>query len=298
MHPDHRPNSHFTFGSKQYDLSARTYVMGILNVTPDSFSDGGRFLSADRAVEKALEMVEEGADFIDVGGESTRPKGNAYGEGADPVPASEELARVLPVIKGLARLSRVPISIDTYKSVVAREALEAGAQIVNDISGFRFDPAMAGVVGERRGTAVLMHIRGTPKTMQSNLMYDDLFGEIKRSLRESIARAREHGVRQVLVDPGIGFAKGQEDNIRLLAGLDRLLDLGCPVLVGPSRKSFIGNILQLPVHDRLEGTMAAVAACVLHGASVVRVHDVKEAKRVAMVSDAILRAGTLEVAEH
>ncbi len=280
----------FRFGRREYDLYSRPHVMGILNVTPDSFSDGGKYVDAPSAVARALAMVAEGADFIDVGGESTRPKGGAYGEGAEPVSAEEEARRVLPVIEKLAGLTDVPISVDTYKSEVARKALGAGAVLVNDISGFRFDPKMPSVVAAARGSAVLMHIRGTPKTMQQNPTYDDLFGEIAAYLEEGLALGRRAGVRQMMVDPGIGFGKSQRDNLRLIAGLSRFTSLGCPVLVGPSRKSFIGNILGLPVDDRAEGTLAAVAACILGGAHVVRVHDVRGAVRAARVADAIRRA--------
>lgn len=295
MHSDQPTAFLYTFGAKQYDLSSRTHIMGVVNVTPDSFSDGGRYLSPEQAVHRALDLVAQGADFIDVGGESTRPKGHTYGKGAEPVSASEELKRILPVIEALVNRTDIPISVDTYKADVAREALGAGAVLVNDISGFRFDPGMADVVGQMDGSAVLMHTRGTPQMMQSNPVYEDLFAEIIDSLRDSLRHAKEHGVDQILIDPGIGFGKGQEDNLRLIAGLDRFQQLGCPVLVGPSRKSFIGNILRLPVNDRLEGTMAAVAACVLRGAHVVRVHDVREAKLVAMTTDAIVRAGSHDV---
>jgi len=263
--------------------------MGILNVTPDSFSDGGRFLSVPRAVDHALRMVEEGADFIDVGGESTRPKGNAYGEGADPVPASEELDRVLPVIEEIVKHSDVPVSIDTYKAAVAQRALAAGAVIVNDISGFTFDPAMPATAAAAGATAVVMHLKGTPKTMQNDPAYTDLFGEIAACLREGLTKGKTSGIRQMMVDPGIGFGKSALDNYRLLAGLARFADLEYPILVGPSRKSFIGAAMNLPVRERLEGTLAAVTASALNGAHVVRVHDVREAKRALSVADAIRR---------
>ena len=276
--------------SGQFNLASRTHVMGVLNVTPDSFSDGGRFDTPARAIEHGLRMAEEGADFIDVGGESTRPKSQAYGEGGDPVGEEEELRRVLPVIEGLARRSPVPISIDTYRSRVAREALRAGASIVNDISAFHFDPAMPAVVAEADAAAVMMHIRGTPKTMQSNPVYRDLWGEILAYLQEGIDRARASGVRQLLVDPGIGFGKTAQQNLRLIAELRAMRSLGLPILVGPSRKSFIGEILGLPVAERLEGTLAAVVGAVLNGAHVVRVHDVREAVRAVRVADALKSA--------
>lgn len=280
----------YTFGKRSYDLSARTHVMGVLNVTPDSFSDGGRFLDPDAAVDHALAMIDEGVDFIDVGGESTRPKSTAYGEGADPVSADEELRRVLPVIERLARRTDVPISIDTYKSVVARRALEAGATIVNDISGLHFDPAMAAVVADACASVVLMHIKGTPKTMQMNPHYDDLFGEISIYLLEGIERARKAGVRQMIVDPGIGFGKTVEHNLQILAGLQRFRSLGYPILVGASRKSFIGAVLDVPVDERLEGSLAAAVVAVLNGASIIRAHDVRATKRAVALADAVSRA--------
>ena len=280
----------YTFAGRRYDLSSRTHVMGILNVTPDSFSDGGKYLPAGKALERGLVMAEEGADFIDVGGESTRPKGSSYGEGADPVGTQEELDRVIPVIEELCRRVNVPISIDTYKADVASAALAAGASIVNDISGFGFDPAMAAAVGKAGATAVVMHIRGTPKTMQSNPVYDDLFGEIHASLGTAVRKGEAHGVRQMFVDPGIGFGKTAGDNYRLLSGLGRFADLGYPVLVGPSRKSLLALSTGLPVHDRLEASLAAAVSAVLSGAHAVRVHDVREARRAVAVADAVRRA--------
>jgi dihydropteroate synthase len=277
----------YQFGHRSYDLAARTHIMGILNVTPDSFSDGGRFLSVPRAVEHALSMVEQGADFVDVGGESTRPKGMAYGEGADPVTASVELDRVLPVIEEIIRYSDVPVSIDTYKSHVADAALKAGACIVNDISGFRFDEAMPETVARAGATAVVMHIKGTPKTMQDNPIYNDLFAEILSSLESSAALGVNAGIRQMFIDPGIGFGKTASDNFRLLAGLHRFSSLGYPLLIGPSRKSFLAFDTGLQPPDRLEGTLAAVTAGILGGAHVVRVHDVRETRRAAQVADAI-----------
>lgn len=281
----------YRFGSKEYDLASRTHIMGILNVTPDSFSDGGRFLDPERAVDRALEMIDDGADFIDVGGESTRPRSQAYGEGADVVPVDEELRRVIPVIRTLAERTSIPISIDTYKSVVAERALEAGAVIVNDISGFRFDPEMPAVVAKAGASAALMHIKGTPKTMQMNPAYGDLFAEVTEYLAEGIAIGRAGGVHQMIVDPGLGFGKRQQDNLALISGLSRFKALGCPILAGPSRKSFIGAILDLPVGDRVEGTIAASVACMLYGANILRVHDVRAVYRACRVADAI-RAGS------
>jgi dihydropteroate synthase len=265
--------------------------MGVVNVTPDSFSDGGKFLDPDRAIEHALALVEEGADFLDIGGESSRPRGNAYGAGAEPVPAERELERVLPVIEGVRKHTDIPISIDTVKSEVARAAMEAGATLVNDISAFHRDPAMPEVVGKGGATAVLMHMRGTPQTMQQDTRYEDLFGEITAYFRDALALGARAGIRQMLIDPGIGFGKSVRDNLRLVQGIDRFLSLGVPILVGPSRKSFIGEILSLPVEDRLEGTLAAVAVAAMRGASVVRVHDVRAAVRVVRMVDAFQHAG-------
>jgi dihydropteroate synthase len=254
--------------------------MGVLNVTPDSFSDGGLHVDPDRAVAHALTMIEEGADFIDIGGESTRP-------GSDPVPAEEELRRVLPVIRELAKRTDAPLSIDTYKSEVAEAALDAGAVIVNDISAMTMDARMAEVVARRRASVVLMHMRGTPKTMQANPHYDDVVAEVKLFLRQQVEHAQRVGIEQIIIDPGIGFGKTLEHNLTLMRELHAFNELGFPVLVGPSRKSFIGTILNLPVEKRLEGTAAAVAACVLRGAHIVRVHDVQAMKRVARVADAL-----------
>jgi dihydropteroate synthase len=280
----------FRFGQREYNLSARTHIMGILNVTPDSFSDGGRYLDADHAVDHALQMIGEGADFIDVGGESTRPKGQAYGAGAEPVSVQEELDRTIPVIRRLSTQTSVPISIDTWKAPVAARALDAGAVIVNDISGLTFDPGMAATVGLHKATAVLMHIKGTPTTMQANPVYDDLLGEIKAVLSSAVRRAREEGVAQVILDPGIGFGKSVQHNFELIRRLHEFTDLGCPILVGPSRKSFLGAVLDLPVGERLEGTLAACVASVLSGAHIIRVHDVQPVKRAVMVADAIRSA--------
>ena len=280
----------FQFGKKTYDLSSRTHLMGILNVTPDSFSDGGRFLARDAAVEHALRMVEDGADIIDVGGESTRPKGKTYGDGAEVVSIEEELERVIPVIEILVKRTGLPISIDTYKSEVAREALKAGASIVNDISGFTFDKALPVVVAEAGASAVVMHIQGTPKTMQQNPSYQNLIGEICEFLEAAVERGRRAGITQMIIDPGIGFGKRLEHNLTLIGKLSAFEYLGCPILVGPSRKSFIGAVLDLPVNDRLEGSLAAAVASVLNGAHLLRVHEVKETKRAVMIADAIKHA--------
>ncbi|MGQ9456136.1 MAG: dihydropteroate synthase [Armatimonadota bacterium] len=266
-------------------IGKKTLIMGILNVTPDSFSDGGRFIDPDSAVEHALRMVEEGADIIDVGGESTRP-------GSDPVPADEELARVIPVVEKISRKTDVAISIDTYKSAVARAALDAGACIVNDISGALFDPEMPALIAQRRCPIILMHIKGTPKTMQENPSYSDLLGEICGFLYERIRTLIDLGAyeRLIMIDPGFGFGKNLEHNLEILRRLRELKSIGRPIVIGTSRKSTIGKVLgDLPVEERLEGTAASVAIAIANGADVVRVHDVRAMARVARMTDAIVR---------
>jgi dihydropteroate synthase len=273
-------------GERAFDCSERTLVMGILNVTPDSFSEGGRFFEADEATEHAARMVADGADIVDVGGESTRP-------GSDPVPADEELKRVLPVIERLVEeIPGVPISIDTRKAEVAARALDVGASIVNDVSAGA-DPEMFGVVRERKATVVLMHMKGEPKTMQEAPTYDDVVGEVHEYLRERIEAAEFAGVdaERIVIDPGLGFGKDLGDNLELIRRVDAFLDLGRLVLVGPSRKRFVGTILDLPEDQRVEGTIGAVAWMVARGAHVVRVHDVREVVRAVRVIDAIARAG-------
>jgi len=266
------------------ELNQRTHIMGILNVTPDSFSDGGHFYDIKRAVEQALTMEEEGADSIDVGGESTRP-------GSAPVPENEELDRIIPVIEKLYSLLKIPISVDTYKSKVARQALDAGAKIVNDISGLHFDPEMAKIVAAYNAGIVIMHIKGTPRDMQKDPQYTDLIEEIIDYLNKGITIARKAGIKnqQIVIDPGIGFGKKLDDNFKIIKELSQFQTLNCPVLVGPSRKSFIGNTLRLPVDQRLEGTIAASTACILNGANILRVHDVKQIKRAAIITDKIKR---------
>jgi dihydropteroate synthase len=270
------------------DLERKTHVMGVLNVTPDSFSDGGLFLEAENAVEHGIAMAEEGADFIDIGGESTRPFSN-------PISTSEEIDRVVPVIETLAREVKVPISIDTRKGVVAREALKAGASIVNDISALRFDPALASVAVESGALIILMHMKGMPENMQKNPVYDDLIGEIRSFLEDAVQRAMKAGIREdlILIDPGVGFGKTFDHNLRILKELSSFLSLGKPVLVGTSNKAFIGEILNKKAHERLTGTMATVAVAAMNGAHVIRVHDVKEAVETVKVVDAIKR-GTVK----
>ena len=273
-------------GERAFDCSERTLVMGILNVTPDSFSDGGRFLDRASAISHATRMVDDGADMLDVGGESTRP-------GSTPVSMDEELERVHPVIQRLAELQpAVPISIDTRKAGVAAEALDAGATIVNDVSGGA-DPAMFEVVRGRDASVVLMHMRGDPTTMQEAPQYDDVVGEVHEYLRQRIEAAELAGIdpERIAIDPGIGFGKDLDHNLELMHGVGSFLDLGRPLLVGPSRKRFIGTILDLPEEERVEGTVGAVVWMVARGAHLVRVHDVKEVVRAVRVSDAIARGG-------
>ena len=261
--------------------------MGILNVTPDSFSDAGKFFTDRAAIDRGAEMIDQGADIVDVGGESTRP-------GSDPVPADEELRRVIPVVEALAKhRPAVPISIDTRKAEVAAAALEAGATIVNDVSGGS-DPAMFELASEQGAGIVLMHMQGDPKTMQADPTYDDVVAEVHEYLRERVEAAEFAGVEpdRIVVDPGIGFGKDLDHNLALIRRIDAFLDLGRPLLVGPSRKRFLGTLLDLPEDQRVEGTAAAVAWMVSRGAHVVRVHDVQEIVRVVRVVDAISRAGT------
>ena len=261
-----------------------TRIMGILNVTPDSFSDGGRYLDVDHAIAYAHQMVEDGADIIDIGGESSRP-------GALPVSIDEELARVLPVIEDLANRTATLISIDTYKSAVARRALQAGSHIVNDITALG-DVEMARVVAEMDAGLILMHMKGVPRTMQRSPVYHDLIDEVQTFLRQRVDKAQAEGVcpDQIMIDPGIGFGKTAEHNIEILRRLDAFRSLDKPILIGTSRKSFIGRLLNLPnPDDRLEGTAATVAWAIAHGVDVVRVHDVKAMCQVAQMTDAIHR---------
>ncbi len=270
----------FEIGDKNFDFQARTAIMGILNVTPDSFSDGGLFNSHEAAIERALLMIEEGADMIDVGGESTRP-------GSERLELEEEIERVVPVIEALAKVSDVPISVDTYKSEVAKRALDVGAALVNDISSMSFDPKMAGVVANAGCPVVLMHTLDDPKVMQRNIHYENVVEEIYSYFERRLAFAESKGIARdkILIDPGIGFGKRLCDNIDLMRRLERFGDLGCPLLLGTSRKSFIGAILDLPVSDRLEGTLATLAVGIQKGASILRVHDIKESVRLREVCD-------------
>lgn len=260
--------------------------MGVLNVTPDSFSDGGEYLDPEAATARAWKMAQDGAHVIDVGGESSRP-------GSDPVDADDEMRRVIPVIRAIAGAGGpgLPVSIDTTKASVADAAMRAGASIINDISGMTFDADMPRVAAEHGAAVIIMHMRGKPKTMQQDIRYDDLLGEIERFFQERIESTVRAGVREdlIMIDPGIGFGKTVEHNLEIIRELGRFRSFGRPVLLGPSRKAFIGKILDLPVGERLEGTLAAVVMGIANGAGMVRVHDVRETARAARVADSIMK---------
>ena len=268
------------------DPNRETLVMGILNVTPDSFSDGGLFYNTDEAVSHALQLIEYGIDIIDIGGESTRP-------GAKKISEEEEIQRIIPVVKQIRELSpEIIISIDTTKSMVAQKAIQSGANIINDISGFSFDNRMIDVVRESKVPVIIMHMQGDPSNMQNKPFYDDLIIDISSFFKSKIKLATDAGIKkkQIILDPGIGFGKTVGDNFQLINQLNEFCKLGFPVMIGPSRKSFIGTTLNLPVDDRLEGTAAAVAVGVMNGARIVRVHDVKEIKRVVTIVEKIRTA--------
>jgi dihydropteroate synthase len=265
-----------------FDFNQKTYIMGILNVTPDSFSDGGRFYTLKDAIEHALKMADEGADLIDVGGESSRP-------GSLPVPPEEEMRRVIPVIEELAGKLTIPLSIDTYKSSVAKKAIEAGARMINDISALRFDPGMGMVAAYYEVPVVLMHMRGRPDTMQENILYQSLISEIIEFHRERIEEAERMGIasNRILIDPGIGFGKSVvEGNLTIIRQLSLFKALNKPILIGPSRKSFIGKILGKG-EDRDEGTAILGAIAIHNGANMIRVHDVKRMKQVVRIMDTL-----------
>lgn len=268
---------------RRMPLGARTLLMGILNVTPDSFSDGGLYFDGDRAVEHGLALIAEGADIIDVGGESSRP-------GSMPVPEDEELRRVVPVIRGLRERTGVLISIDTVKASVARAAVEAGADIVNDISSFSADPLMAGTIASSGASVVLMHMKGIPKNMQEKPSYEDVTGEVYSFLAGKLEEAEKAGIpaERVIVDPGIGFGKTVEHNLILMRDQDVFLGLGRPLLMGFSRKAFIGRVLGVPAEERLEGTIAAAVLSVVRGAHMLRVHDVGAVSRAVRLAEAVL----------
>jgi len=257
----------------------RTLIMGILNLTPDSFSDGGLYFDTKSAVSHAKKMVQDGADIIDIGGESSRP-------GSTPLTEQEELKRVLPVLSKLRKEISVPISIDTYKPNIAARCLDEGAAIINDITGLT-NPDMVKVAAERNVPVVMMHMKGSPQTMQINPEYKEIVEEIKTFFEKQIAIACNAGIESIIIDPGIGFGKTLEHNLLILRHLDVFTELCCPILVGPSRKNFIGVITGLPVTDRVEGTIAAISIAVVNGANIVRVHDIKACQRAIQVADAI-----------
>jgi dihydropteroate synthase len=283
------PRRRFTVplpGGGSLALGDRTLIMGVVNVTPDSFSDGGRLFDPAAAVDAGVRMVDEGADMIDVGGESTRP-------GAEPLDEAEECRRVLPVVEGLVARVRVPVSVDTYKAATANVALAAGASIVNDVSGLRYEPALAEVAARHRAPLILMHTRGRSKQMYEQASYHDVVAEILDELRESMAFAAKAGISadRIILDPGLGFAKEAAHSYQALARLEEFAELGRPLLVGPSRKSFLARPLgaQVPAADRDWATAAAAAAAVLAGAHIVRVHAVREMVQVVRVADEIRR---------
>ena len=272
--------------SRTLALGERTLIMGVLNVTPDSFSDGGRFVDPRKAVARALAMERAGADILDIGGESTRP-------GSRGISAQEEMARVLPVLNKLRGRLKIPISIDTQKAVIAEAAAMAGVEIINDISALRSDPEIAGVVRRHRLPIILMHMRGTPRSMQKGPFARNVLRDVIEGLREAAARAKRAGIAksQIILDPGIGFGKNYAQNFELLARLPELARLGYPLLVGPSRKAFIGHALGgVPADERIWGTAAAVASSIFGGAHIVRAHDVAEMAQVAKIADGIVRA--------
>ncbi|MBZ0191625.1 MAG: dihydropteroate synthase [Candidatus Kuenenia stuttgartiensis] len=266
-------------------LGRKTLVMGVLNITPDSFYDGNKHFVPEEAIDHAHKMIEEGADIIDVGGESTRP-------GASPISEEEELKRVIPLIKILSKEINKPISIDTYKAVVAKRAIEEGASMVNDIGGLIDDENMSKVIAGARVPVVIMHKKGSPLTMQKNPVCKDLFPEIMSCLKRSISTAMEAGIEKskIILDPGIGFGKTMQQNLEILKRLYEFKGMGYPLLIGTSRKNFIGALLNVSVQERLYGTLATLAVAIMNGANIIRVHDVKAAVHVATICDAIRNA--------
>jgi dihydropteroate synthase len=271
-------NYQYRFGKTVYDLNSKTYVMGILNVTPDSFFDGGRYQDPEQAVVRAKEMLKEGADFIDVGGMSTRP-------GAEEISVEEELKRVLPVIRKLKEEVPIPISVDTYRSEVADEALKNGASIVNDISAFNLDEEMPKIIAKHKASCILMHMKGRPNIMQVNPSYEDVMAEVLLYFEKAIWKANVEGVEKVIIDPGIGFGKTAEHNLILIKNIYELKKLDCPVMIGVSRKSFIGKLSDTEVGERLSGTVSLNTIAILNGVNILRVHDVKEAVSMAKIVD-------------
>ena len=272
------------FTNNGWSCGEETGIMGIINVTPDSFSDGGKYANVEAAVMRAKQMVADGADIIDIGGESSRP-------GAEPITANEECRRVIPVVQALAEQFQIPISVDTYKAKVAREALSAGACVINDITALHGDPNMCQIVADAQAGVILMHMQGVPATMQKAPTYQNVVAEVHAWLTEVASQAVDRGIdsSRIMIDPGIGFGKTFDHNLEILRHLMQFRGIGYPMLVGVSRKKFIGRILDLPVHQREEGTAATVAWSIINGANVVRVHDVAKMKQVAQVIDIICR---------
>lgn len=272
----------YQFKNVIYDLNSRTHIMGVLNITPDSFSDGGKYfesnLKLEKVIEDAVQMEIDGADFIDVGGESTRP-------GSESITIDEELERVIPVINTLKKKISIPVSIDTYKHEVAEEALKAGAEIVNDISGFNFDDKLPELTAKYNASCILMHIKGTPKDMQKNPKYENVVEEVFEYLNTAVTKAKDAGINQIMTDVGIGFGKSLEHNLELIKHLKRFKDLGFPILLGLSRKSFMDKIFPTPVEERLEGTIATNSIGIINGANIIRVHDVLQNKRASRIAD-------------
>ena len=264
-------------------MPSHTLIMGILNLTPDSFSDGGQFSDKNQATDYALKMIEDGADMIDIGGESTRP-------GAVPVSVDEELKRTISIIKSIRQQSDCLISIDTYKSPVAEAALDVGANLVNDISGLTFDEKMIDIVIDRKVPVILMHMKGTPRSMQVDPHYDNVIEEICEFFKKKVKSAKNSGIldNMIILDPGIGFGKRLEDNFEIIRELKQICAMGYPILLGPSRKSFIGASLNLPVEERLEGTLASITVGIMNGANIIRVHDVKETLRAVKIIEKIM----------
>ena len=272
------------FTNNGWSCGEETGIMGIINVTPDSFSDGGKYANVEAAVMRAKQMVADGADIIDIGGESSRP-------GAEPITANEECRRVIPVVQALAEQFQIPISVDTYKAKVAREALSAGACVINDITALHGDPNMCQIIADAQAGVILMHMQGVPATMQKAPTYQNVVAEVHAWLTEVASQAVDRGIdsSRIMIDPGIGFGKTFDHNLEILRHLMQFRGIGYPMLVGVSRKKFIGRILDLPVHQREEGTAATVAWSIINGANVVRVHDVAKMKQVAQVIDTICR---------
>ena len=272
------------FTNNGWSCGEETGIMGIINVTPDSFSDGGKYANVEATVMRAKQMVADGADIIDIGGESFRP-------GAEPITANEECRRVIPVVQALAEQSQIPISVDTYKAKVAHEALSAGACVINDITALHGDPNMCQIVADAQAGVILMHMQGVPATMQKAPTYQNVVTEVHAWLTEVASQAVDRGIdsSRIMIDPGIGFGKTFGHNLEILRHLMQFRGIGYPMLVGVSRKKFIGRILDLPVHQREEGTAATVALSIINGANVVRVHDVAKMKQVAQVIDTICR---------